>query len=237
MSFKHVVVYCVLAGLGLGCGEQGPAADTDTRGGSGTDHEGEAAEPLSIAALPSDLPPGTTGATDVESVDVLGCRFTIGTARDANLPPRTITYIRKEALNDRICRNTGVAVVNASYAPSSVSLAKHPFLPLLVFSSSTKATPSGSAHTGLFLAQVSYFDLSIVRSNGLLAMSPAGQPALGNVYTGDVAVEWDGDVTVSGTFNGMIPGMTGSGTNYRAHYEDFLFGGASNPVPDSVVAF
>src|SRR5690606_26466598 len=133
------------------------------------------------------------------------CTFTIGTALQAPpFPPVYLVWLRRDPATVRHNCPSGYVVLGSSYAPPFVDVARHPVLPLIVATFSTKQTPSGSAHTQLRVVQPSYVTGNTLRTSTLAAMSPAGMPALGNVYTGTLSTQLDGTVRVTGTKDGLM---------------------------------
>src|SRR5262249_40463767 len=103
---------------------------------------------------------------------------------------------------------------------------------------SSKPTPSGEAHTQLFIVHLDPASGVVIRSASLAAASPSPtQPELGNVFTGMLSLGPSGDLTVQGDKDGIIPGEVGSGTHYIAVFDHFLHDKEQPPVPDSIIAF
>jgi len=167
-----------------------------------------------------------------DSVKARGCTFTIGTGVEAPpFPPVYVAFVRVTG-NQHQCPHDDI-VLGTSYAPPSVAIADgHGSV---VADWSSKSTPSGEAHTQLFIAEIAPQSGTIVKETELAAMSPdAFHPQLGNVFDGALDVQGNA-LVVTGDKNGIIPGETGSGDHYMATYARFF--DSSETAPTSVVAY
>jgi len=195
---------------------------------------GSANASIDGVAWQSALPPNTSTPTLGDSVQFQGCTYTIGTAQQAPpFPPQFLAIIERSG-SDKHC-STAFVVIGSSFATPSVAIAAgHGGL---VADFSTKATPSGEAHSSLVIVQIDAKSGDTIRQTVLAAMAPDPfHPQQGNVFDGALEIGPGGDLTVTGSKDGIIPGETGAGLNYIATYDRFLHGPA-NPAPTSVVAF
>ena len=190
-----------------------------------------------VEAWTAALPVGTSGATAVSSVTILGCKFTVGTAIQAPpYPPKYVAYVQKTSTGT--CTGAlGYQVLGYSYSTPAVSIAKHPFLSYLSASYTMKQTPSGSAHYSLGIARVAFSDGRINRTTSLAAMADPGNPSTGNVTSGALSINLWGDLTVTGNKNGTIPGETGTGSHFIARYVGWCAGTTSSVAPTSLTAY
>jgi hypothetical protein len=184
-------------------------------------------------ALSASLPSNVTNVKSVESVTVDDCVYTVGTATQAPpYPPVYLAWVQMSSAPGKTCPATGYSVVGQSYGDTPmVAIARHPSCRKIVVNYTARLTPSGSAHSRLRIRQISADDASIVRSTDLVA-----QPE-GNVYSGDPHIDSAGNLFVLGKFNGQIPGMIGTGTQYVAYYQAFVFETSPEPAPNAVLAF
>jgi len=165
-----------------------------------------------------------------DSVKARGCTFTIATGVQAGFPPIYVAFVRVTG-NPHQCTHDDI-VLGTSYALPSVAIAVgHGDV---VADWSSKSTPSGEAHTQLFIAEIAPQSGTIVKQTGLAAMSPdIFHPQQGNVYNGALDVQGN-TLIVTGDKDGVIPGEIGSGDHYTATYARFF--DTSNTVP-TVIAY
>ena len=167
-----------------------------------------------------------------DAVKARGCTFTIGTGiQPSSLPPIYVAFVRVTG-NQHQCTHDDI-VLGTSYAvPSTAIISAHG---AIVADWTSKATPSGEAHTQLFIAEIAPQSGTIVKQTELAAMSPDFMhPQLGNVFNG--ALDTDGNaLVVTGDKNGIIPGEIGSGDHYMATYAHFF--NSSDTAPTSVIAY
>ena len=170
----------------------------------------------------------SSAAVAGDSVDVRGCTYSVDVVTQAGFPPQYAAVLERAA--SKRCA-AGSLVLGTSYASPSVAIAKgHGEI---VVDWSSKSTPSGEAHTQLFIALVST-DLVVEKQVELAAMPDFQNPSLGNVYDGALDVKGQ-KLVVTGDKNGVIPGETGSGDHYTATYDRFF--DSDETAPDSVVAY
>jgi hypothetical protein len=135
-------------------------------------------------------------------VNVRGCTYTIGTGVDAPPFPPVYTAFVQRSGNPRHCP-AGQVVLGTSYARPTVGIASGQGE--IVADFTAKATPSGEAHTQLFVDLIDA-DLTIENAVEIAAMSPdAFHPQLGNVYNGDLDPHGN-DLIVTGDNDGILPG-------------------------------
>jgi hypothetical protein len=236
---RTTIIFASIAALPLfllGCGADSQTG-TDPQAPADSEAEGESVGSTTEAWTAS-LPAGSSGATPAASVIVSGCRFTVGHAlQSGSLPPKTIAYVQKTALVPGSCPSKlGYTVIGSTYGATSLSIAKHPTWPFIIASYTYRSTPSGEAHTHLGIAQVSFGIGAVMRTTGLSAMAPsASEPWKGNVTSGALSINAAGDLTSTGTFDGVIPGSTGAGSHYTATWRDFIWDWTPGPAPTSVV--
>lgn len=215
-------------------------------GGTTTEHDGEATlrEPLSVGrdeaatrAWQPALPTGVTQVTAGEGVVVDHCLYTIGTATFAPpFPPQTLVWLSAEALRRGPCGSVGYLVLGTSYGPTAASLARAPSSPAVVATFTGRATPGGSAHSHLSIVQPDLVTGNVVHAAVLAAASPDLQHShLGNVQVGTPWLTSAGDLFVSGTFDGTLPGAVGSGNDYVAIYPSFLTDPHHSPTPATII--
>jgi hypothetical protein len=167
-----------------------------------------------------------------DSVKARGCTFTIGTGIEAaGFPPVYVAFVRVTG-NPHQCTHDDI-VLGTSYAPPSLAIASgHGDV---VVDWTSKSTPSGEAHTQLFIAEIAPHSGTIVKQTELAAMAPDFMhPQLGNVFNGALDVQGNA-LVVTGDKNGIIPGETGTGDHYMATYARFF--DSSETAPTSVVAY
>ena len=167
-----------------------------------------------------------------DSVKARGCTFTIGTGVEAPpFPPLYVAFVRVTG-NPHQCTHDDI-VLGTSYATPSVAITVgHGDV---VADWTSKSTPSGEAHTQLFIAEIAPQSGAIVKQTELAAMSPdILHPQLGNVWNGALDVRGNA-LVVTGDKDGIIPGETGSGDHYMATYARFF--DTSATAPTSVVAY
>jgi hypothetical protein len=167
-----------------------------------------------------------------DSAKARGCMFTIATGVEPQtFPPIYVAFVRVTG-NRHQCTHDDI-VLGTSYAlPSVAIVGGHGSI---VVDWSSKATPSGEAHTQLFIAEIAPQSGDIVKETELAAMSPdAFHPQLGNVYDGALDVQGNA-LVVTGDKDGIIPGEMGAGNHYMATYARFF--DTSETAPTSVVAY
>lgn len=161
-----------------------------------------------------------------------GCTYTVSSVIEpGSIPPIYDTVVTREASEGCALPSASV-VVNSSYLDPSLSIDVSGRF--IAVSSSQKYTPSGSAHVSLALIGLDAQTLTVVQRTTLAAMSLT-YPYLGNVYSGQVRILGQ-SLFVTGTFNGDIPGMFGSGEQYLALYANF-FRVPQGPAPTVVLAY
>ena len=137
-----------------------------------------------------------------DSVSVRGCTYTIGTGVDAPPFPPVYTAFVERSGNPRHCP-AGQVVLGTSYSRPTVSIAAGQGQIVADFTS--KSTPSGEAHTQLFVDLIDA-DLTIEKSTEIAAMSPDFfHPQLGNVWNGALDPHGN-DLVVTGDNDGILPG-------------------------------
>jgi hypothetical protein len=154
-----------------------------------------------------------------DAVKARGCAFTIGTGtQPQTFPPIYVAFVRVTG-NPHQCTHEDITL-GTSYALPSVAIAVgHGDV---VADWSSKSTPSGEAHTQLFIAEISPQSETIVKETELAAMSPdINHPQQGNVYDGALDVRGNA-LVVTGGKDGIIPGEIGSGDHYIATYARFF---------------
>ncbi|MGZ3457115.1 MAG: hypothetical protein ACXU86_01280 [Archangium sp.] len=146
-----------------------------------------------------------------------GCTFSLSySQKPGTLPPQYNVVLTRDATG---CTwGADSVVLGTTYNTPSLSLAAND---LGVAASFTyKGTPSGSAAIFVYLRNLAPDTLSVVRATSIGAMNNG---FAGYVYSGDLTIQTDGTtLEVRGTKSGVIPGETGSGSNYVATYPDFF---------------
>ena len=166
-----------------------------------------------------------------DSAKARGCTFTIGTGtQPQTFPPIYVAFVRVTG-NQHQCPHDDIALGTSYALPSVAITVGHGDV---VADWSSKSTPSGEAHTQLFIAEIAPQSGTIVKQTELAAMAPDFlHPQLGNVYNGALDVRGNA-LVVTGDKNGIIPGEIGSGDHYMATYARFF--DSSNTAP-TVVAY
>jgi hypothetical protein len=219
---RSIVVRSLLFGFGcMGC--IGSDADEDRVASLG-------------AQLTHSLPRPVLDFEVGGSVAIEGCVFTIGTAREESPLPRYYAWVsRQSAASGEPCRGkTGYQILGTSYAKPSVSIARHPTLAYLVASYTEKSSASGSAAVRAQIRTLDPRTLSTTKSATIAALGSTTFSA-GYVWSAVVSLDEAGILTVTGTCTGIIPGETGTGENYTAIYDDWLFG--TSTIPTSVMRY
>jgi hypothetical protein len=166
-----------------------------------------------------------------DSVKARGCTFTIATGVNAPpFPPVYVAFVRVTG-NPHQCSHDDI-VLGTSYSQPSIAItAAHGDV---VVDWTSKSTPSGEAHTQLFIAEIAPGNATVVKQTELAAMSPdILHPQLGNVTNGALDVRGNA-LVVTGDKDGIIPGETGGGDHYQATYARFFDSANVTPI---VVAY
>jgi hypothetical protein len=190
-------------------------------------------ESTSSALISPTLPVGTQDIVAGPSVTIGYCRYTIGTARNTNLPPQYFAWVRRSNayLWPSCLGAKGYEVFGLSYAVPSVSIVRHPTSSsYLVISYTEKVTASGSAAIRAQIKTLSPTNLATLKTASPLAALGVSWPSPGYVYSAALSLDPIGNLTVTGTAWGVIPGETGSGPNYRASYPLWITGAATTPA-------
>jgi hypothetical protein len=166
------------------------------------------------------------------STGVRGCTFSLAAVVEpGSMPPLLDVVLVRSNCGGEL--PDASVVLGSTYGTPALSVAGHG--QRLAASFTHKASPSGEAHASMEIFAIDPVTLALTQRTTLAAESPdAFHPNLGNVYTGNLTVRGM-DLLVTGSFDGIIPGMNGSGTEYLATYDDFFSGGG--PAPSSVEAF
>jgi hypothetical protein len=235
--FKRAIACCSIV---LGSSACSAVSDGQTDTGEEEAKLLSQSEALSLAFGQPSLPPDTSNVQEIETVGFAFCSFTIGTAEQAPpFPPQRLVWLRRQANSGRPCPG-GYVILGSSYGFPVVDLERHPFLPALVASFTVKATPSGAAHSQLRVVQPSYLTGAVLHQTGLAAMAPSSsQPFLGNILSGDLNLEFNGTLVVSGEKNGLITSSESppGDPNYVATYDFFLFDPDPQPIADDITTF
>ncbi len=182
----------------------------------------------------SSLPANVTSTTLGATVQARDCEYTIGTAvASPPYPPQYLAFVQRSG-HEPHC-TAAYMVIGSSYAQPSVAIASgHGGL---VADYTSKATPSGEAHTALFIVELDEKTGDVIKTASLAAMSPDFyHPQQGNVWNGALEIGPGGTLTVTGDKDGIIPGELGTGWHYIATYDKFLHR-SDTPAPTSVVVF
>lgn len=184
------------------------------------------------------LPPGFSSAAEVASTEVLGCRIAVGTATEMPpFPPVYHAWMSKQPLDPArpaTCWPSGYLDLGGSYLQPMVLLATTPVAPNLVAAYTFKETPSGAAFLKLALVEVA-FRTGAAEHRAVLGALPSF--GTGVVTPDAMTLSVDGDLVVTGTKNGVIPGETGSGASFTATYLHFVHARDFAPAPTEVVAY
>lgn len=177
-------------------------------------------------ALAESAPPPRL--TSVTSGVSQGCSFSVSAQQRSGFPPQYDIVVTRAA-SSTCPWGAGSTVVGSTYNSPALSLVANDLGVAVSFT--VKSTPSGSAAIFLYLDDLAPDTLGIVRSTALGARNSS---FAGYVYSGDLTILTDGTtLEVRGTKSGVIPGETGSGSNYVATFPDFF---TSTTAP-SVVAY
>jgi hypothetical protein len=152
-----------------------------------------------------------------DAVKARGCTFTIGTGtQPQTFPPVYVAFVRVTG-NPHQCAHDDIALGTSYSLPVVAITVGHGDV---VADWTSKSTPSGEAHTQLFIAEIA--QSGIVKETELAAMSPdINHPQQGNVYDGALDVRGNA-LVVTGDKDGIIPGEIGSGDHYIATYARFF---------------
>jgi hypothetical protein len=147
-----------------------------------------------------------------------GCSFTLSSQTKPGTFPPQYDVILSRAASSTCAWGASSAVLGTTYNSPALSLAAND---LGVAASFTyKGTPSGSAAVFVYLRHVAPDTLSVVRATSIGATNYA---YAGYVYSGDLTLLTNGTtLEVRGTKSGVIPGESGSGSNYVATYPNFF---------------
>lgn len=228
-TIAHLSMLALTATFLFAAGCSGEAADAG-------DDDGSEPEGSSESAISKSLPPPILEYKEKQTLFVGTCKFIIGTAQQAGppWPPQYYAWVWRGPSGGPCAGSIGYQILGYSYAEPNVSIAKHPLLPRIVASYTSKPSPSGSGAISAVIKSLKFGDLSTLKSATLAAMGSPPMTA-GYVYSANLSVTFGGTLVVTGTASGVFPGQTGSGPNYQAKYASWFSSPAT--APTSVVRY
>lgn len=198
-----------------------------------------------VASVSEELTTGLpANATDIiisGSVTLGGCRISAGTAMLAGppFPPAYIAFVQRTAVDTR-CPPREVYQVfgERSYNLPVVSIANGAGAQL-AFAACLKPNISGSSPSRIDLARLRPLALTTLASSTLMAPRTGTNPPNANIALGSIVFTVPGDLIVTGTKGGSIPGELGlvGGGNFQATYAEFASSLTMNLVPTQVLAW
>lgn len=193
-------------------------------------------------ALTTDLPDNATDLIFSGSVTIGACRYSAGTAmlEGPPFPPAYIAFVQRTAVLAPLCPARTVYAVfgENSYNRPAVSIAQgvgaH-----LAFAATQKPNMSGSSPSHIDLARLRPFTLTTIASATLAAPRTGTNPPNANIWLGAIVFTVPGDLIVTGTKVGAIPGELGlvGGGSFQATYADFASANAPDVLPTQVLAW
>lgn len=229
-----VVLCCLAVPLLVSLWACGPASTTEA-----TDEE---VASLS-EALTTGLPANATDLVLSGSVIIGACRYSAGTAmlEGPPFPPAYIAFVQRTALIARLCPARTIiyrVFGESSYNRPTVSIAKgiggH-----LAFAATQKPSISGSSPSHIDLARLRPYALTTLASAMLAAPRTGTNPPNANIELGSIVFTVPGDLIVTGTKVGAIPGELGlvGGGHFQATYAGFASADVPDLLPTQVLAW
>ncbi|BDG01690.1 hypothetical protein [Anaeromyxobacter oryzae] len=178
----------------------------------------------------------------VKSVEIWRCVFAVGySSVTAETWTYHAVYVSRTPLKGAPSWCTEGFIFNSN--PNDelepvVDIARHPYLPAIVYAYSTHSWASNLPPNSITIRQVSVVNGETLHLSGLLPyfLFDGDIYRRGGAALESVALDAFGTLTVTGQKSGAFDGEVGSGPYFTATYAGFLFDPAPGPVPSSVVA-
>lgn len=200
------------------------------------DEVASVSEELTVA-----LPANATDIMIRGSVTLGGCRYSAGTATLTGppFPPIYIGFVQRTAVGP-LCppREVYQVVVERSYDTPDVSIANGAG-PQLAFAAGLKPNISGSSPWRIEIARLRPLTLTTLATSTIMAPRAGTNPPNAGVWLGSIVFTVPGDLIVTGTKIGSIPGELGlvGGGSFQATYADFASSITMDALPTQVLAW
>ena len=192
-------------------------------------------------ALTSSLPAGvtnviTSGSVGIGACGVSLCQISVGTAQLGVFgPPQYIAFVRR----GKGCGGSiGYQILGQNYRRQTVAIAKGAGGEVAIAAAESVGM-SGSSPNKLVVWRLDPTTLVTLAGAGLAVPPTGGNPVNATLDLTSLAFTVPGDVVVTGTKIGDIPGQLGlaMGASYQATYAGFATSTASNVAPTQLLAF
>jgi len=153
-------------------------------------------------------------------------------------PPTYIAFVQRTTLNQIPPPSVYQLIVQGSYDRPVVSIAKGAD-GQLAFAATRKPNMSGSSPTFITLARLDPLTLTTVASSSLAAPRNGTNPPTATIALGSIVFTVPGDLFVTGTKDGSIPGELGlvGGGHFQATYAAFASSTTLGLAPTQVLAW